>query len=68
MNHGIICEGCGNVDHGLLFCRKVISPTIVGEWSSNSKGNRSRNKDKDKDKKKRKAEKSASNKYGKDSK
>ena len=52
-NYGIICKGCGNVGHGLLLCRKVMSLTKVGEPSSysNFKGNRFR---KDKDKKKRK--------------
>ena len=56
-NYAIICKGCGNIGHGLLFCRKVISLTKVGKPSSNFKGNRSR---KNKDKKKRKAEESAS--------
>ena len=45
-----------SVCHGLLFCRKVMSLTKIGEPSS--KGNLPRNKDKDK--KKRKAEESAS--------
>ena len=58
-NNGIIWKGCGNVGHGLLLCRKVMSLTKVGKPSSNFKGNLSR---KDKDKKKRKAEESASDK------
>jgi hypothetical protein len=49
-----VVEKAVKVGQGLLFCRKVMSLTEVGEPSW---GNRSR---KDKDKKKRKAEESAS--------
>ena len=55
--YGIICRGWGNVGHGLLYWRKVVSLPKVGEPSSKFKGNCSRN---DKDKKKRKAEETAS--------
>ena len=61
--YGLTCTGCGNIGHGLLFCRKVMK--LMSDKSStsspnrNNRNNRNRNNDNN-DKKKRKVDESIS--------